>query len=498
MVLFRAARPAVVVAGLALSFAAQARPWTNAGLVGVGRLSANSFDQRGPGLDTLGGIFSSMALKPGSLSYSNGVYTGELLALPDRGFGDGATDFKARVQTLAFNFTPATGPFPTGQNQFQFSNTATTLFTYDGGTNFTGFDPSQAIGTQPQSAPGSIGGGRRSIDAEGLAITSDGGYYVSDEYGPWVYKFNAAGELQGTLAPGAHLTPKTGPAFPRPNDFRGSVAPDQGRRNNRGLEGLTVTPDGKTLVAALQSPTIQDGGAANGSRNTRILTWDIDPTSATFNQQTGEYIYELTLQGNAAGARHTPISEISALSNTEFLVLERDGTGLGATTTGPITYKNINVMNITGATNLLTDPVGAPYILERGAPGQLNLANSGLPAGITPVSRVDLVDMLDISQLSKFGLNVNQFGSQDQNTISEKWEGLAIIDAIDTAYAGDFYLLVGNDNDFKASTVVHNGAVVGANAVTVDNMILVYHIIPSPGAALTMGVGALAGLRRRR
>lgn len=499
MTLSCASRAAIGALGLVLASGAAARPWTNNGLVGVGRISANSFDQRGPGLDTLGGIFSAMALKPGTLNYANGAYSGTLLASPDRGFGDGATDYKARVQTIDFSFTPFTGAGPApNQNQFQMSNSGTLLLTDDTGANFTGFDPSQAIGTRPQSAPGSIGAGRRSLDAEGLALTSGGDFYVSDEYGPWVYKFNAAGELQATLQPGEHIIPKTGPNAPRPNDFRGSAAPESGRRNNRGLEGLTITPDGKTLVAALQSPTIQDGGAANGSRNTRILTWDIDPNSATFNQQTGEYIYQLTLQGNATGTRHTPISEIHALSNTEFMVLERDGVGLGSTTTGPVSYKNINVMDITGATNLLTDPAGAPYILERGAAGQLNLPNSGLPAGITSVSRTDLVNMLDLADLSKFGLNLNQFGSQDQNTISEKWEGLSIIDAVDTSYLGDFYLLVGNDNDFKAASVVHNGEVVGTNAVTVDNMILVYHIIPSPGAGLTMGLGALVGLRRRR
>ena len=29
---------------------------------------------------------------------------------------------------------------------------------------------------------------------------------------------------------------------------------------NKGMEGLAITPDGKTLVGAMQSPLIQDGG----------------------------------------------------------------------------------------------------------------------------------------------------------------------------------------------------------------------------------------------
>jgi hypothetical protein len=52
--------------------------------------------------------------------------------------------------------------------------------------------------------------------------------------------------------------------------------PEAGRQNNQGFEGLTLTPDGKYLVAILQSATRQDGGDAPETRDhTRMLTYDV-------------------------------------------------------------------------------------------------------------------------------------------------------------------------------------------------------------------------------
>ena len=48
------------------SLHAQFDGFANHGLVGVGRLPADSFDTLGPNIDTLGGIFSSMTFDPAS------------------------------------------------------------------------------------------------------------------------------------------------------------------------------------------------------------------------------------------------------------------------------------------------------------------------------------------------------------------------------------------------------------------------------------------------
>ncbi|MDA4635776.1 esterase-like activity of phytase family protein, partial [Escherichia coli] len=51
--------------------------------------------------------------------------------------------------------------------------------------------------------------------------------------------------------------------------------PDTGRQNNQGLEGMALTPDGKFLIAVLQSAARQDGGDSSSTRqNTRALIYD--------------------------------------------------------------------------------------------------------------------------------------------------------------------------------------------------------------------------------
>ena len=81
------------------------------------------------------------------------------------------------------------------------------------------------------------------------------------------------------------------------------------------MEGLAITPDGRTLVGAMQSPLAQDGGDVKGGV-TRIVTIDI-PTG-----KTREYAYKLDT------GMKTTITEIVAINDHEFLVDERDSKGL--------------------------------------------------------------------------------------------------------------------------------------------------------------------------
>lgn len=460
----------LLLMGLATAVAqAQFAGFVNHGLVGVGRIPAGAFDRAGEGVDTLGGLFSAMAVDPASIQRGpDGAISGVLWGLPDRGFGDGATDYRPRIQKLSFTIRPFTGGgIAPDQNQIQFTNVATVLFTY-GGTNFTGFDGgSTNAPILPQSPTNSIGGGRLSLDGEGLVLAPDGGFWVSDEYGPAIYRFDASGSLVETLLPPAALLPRNAAGQIQ---FTGAAAPVSGRRNNRGLEGLTISPDGRRLSAVLQSPTIQDGGAGNLGRVTRVLQFDIEQGSATRGQVVAEHLYVLTLNGNSSTNRHTPISELMAVDHETFLVLERDGLGLGVDGTNAPVYKRVVLATTRGATNV----AGGAFDLAPGTPGQASLPAGQPPAGVGPMLRQDFIDLIDPAQLGRFGLNAN--GVPDQNTVSEKWEGLGLIPMGDLARPDDFLLLVGNDNDFKSAVVMHNGVAVGTNAVPVDNMLLAYHV----------------------
>ncbi len=468
-----------VVAATTPTLLGQFAGFENHGLVGVGRVPADLTDARGPGLDALGGFGSSAVFDPATWAKHGETYSGVLYGLPDRGFGDGGQNYLPRIQVFNLAITPYYGPGPAPQNQITLTNTQTILLTYQGTNFFTGFDANDTnVVTHPQSAPTSPGGGRASLDGEGLVRLSDGRFYISDEYGPFIYRFSAGGDLEGIFEIPPSVLPKKGAAYPRPNHFTAASAPDSGRRNNRGLEGLSLTPDGKRLLAMLQSPTIQDGGAGTGGRNTRVLVFDAEETSPTYGKPLAQYVYELTLRGNTNNTAHTPVSEIFALNRTEFLVLERDqiGQGIANTNLAP-TYKRVVLASLAGATNILN----SPYDLERGAPGQKSLPASGLPADIRPVTRQDFVDLLDAAQLARFGLNAS--APHDTNTISEKIESLSLIPLNDATAPNDYLLLIMSDNDFKAPVVYHNGVPVGTNDLALDTQLLAFHVtLPTYGA----------------
>jgi len=460
----------------ALGGTANAQPLVNLGLVGVGRLPGDSFDQLGAGVDTLGGIFSGMWLDPATIVHSNGTIHVTIYGLPDRGFGDGLQDYHPRVQRLAVAITPYYGAGPVAQDQIVMVNTATYVLTV-GGSTFTGFQPDDTnVVTHPQSLPGGLGGGKWSLDPEGVAFTGAGGgsWYISDEYGPFIYRFDNAGVLLGTLPIPAAYIPRVGTNYPRAiNYLTGglvTVATDSGRYNNRGMEGLSITPDGKRLVACLQSPLTQDGENRNPSRNVRILVYDLDAASPTYHEALAEYVHVLPLSAAEANNRHTPVSEIVALSATKFLILQRDSRGFGGDP-GPLLYKRIVEVDASGATSIL----GTGYDLEKGAPGQISLPRAGLPSNVVAVTSRDLVDMLNPSQLARFGLNLAP-SNQNTNTLSEKWEGVGIIPLNDPLAPNDYLLLAGNDNDFRAPVVYHNGVAVGTNAFGADNMLLAFRI----------------------
>ena len=155
------------------------------------------------------------------------------------------------------------------------------------------------------------------LDSEGLAIAPDGSFWVSDEYGPHIVHFDANGVTIERINPfgsgkGGRKIPLV---FAR-------------RRPNRGMEGLTITPDGKTLVGIMQFPLYNPSSAAiSGSLAIRIVTFDI------VSGDTKQYIYlmeKANLQAN---------SEIAAITNTTFLVLERDGEYATETTKSAVLKK---------------------------------------------------------------------------------------------------------------------------------------------------------------
>lgn len=446
----------------------------NQGLVGVGRLPSNLKDKYG---ETFGS-FSAFTFKPGSWKRNaDGSYAGVIIAQPDRGYNvTGTTNYRARYNEIAVAFSPAPQGAST-QNQVGLTLTDTILYTEADGTPLTSLDPTPAgVGTRAgfPALPQAFNG-RLSLDPEGIVANADGSLWVSDEYGPYIFKFTADGKLVSAIRPPEAIVPKRNGADsfasnnPGPNQPTPAPAdPTTGRQNNQGLEGLSISPDGKMLYALLQSAARQDGGTGAGGprRHTRLLAYDLtNPATPTLK---GEYVIILPSHPFGSGTRVAAQSEMLALNATQFLVLARDSSGRGLASPTSL-YRSILVYDISQATNIAGTAYDTPATPI--APGGV------LAAGIVPATSTVLIDMNESEQLAKFGLNNGP--ADNANTLSEKWEALALVPALDPLAPHDWFLFVGNDNDFITTDGYQDGAPYTAGFDN-DSMILVYRLtLPS-------------------
>jgi hypothetical protein len=461
--------------------------FVNHGLVGVGRIPAAQRDRFG---ETFGS-FSAFAFQPGTWRRErDGSYRGILFGQPDRGYnGAGTTNYIPRFNRLAVTFRPA----PAGassQDQVLLELVDSIRYTEADGRPFTSLDPvSAGTGSRPgfPALPQAFNG-RLSLDAEGIVVNPDGSLWVSDEYGPYVFRFSAEGRLLSALRPPEALIPKRGGAdsFASNNPGAGQPVPSPadpvtGRQNNQGLEGLALSPDGKTLFTLLQSATRQDGGTGGSGprRHTRLLSYDVTGAEPRL---TGHHVLALPTFLVGTATRVAAQSEIFALNNHQILVLARDGNGRGLA--NPVSaYRSILVYDLRGATNLVGtsyETAGAPV-----APG------GNLVAGIVPASSTVLVDLNEAGQLARFGLNNGPV--DNANTLSEKWEALALVPALDPAAPDDWFLFVGNDNDFITTAGFQDGSAY-VERFDNDNMVLVYRLslptrLANSSSRGTAGVG---------
>lgn len=449
------------------------------GLVGAGRLPAATVDFLG---DTLGS-FSSLAIDRKSWRRVGDHYEGTLWTLPDRGRNDpGAKlffDYAGRLNRFRIRFTPYTGeklPSVTAsQKQFELVQDGGLELRDFNGKPFTGADPDTGTVTQhgfvlPSPAKG-IGAGKVSLDAESLQFTADGHFYVGDEYAANVYYFGADGQLQGILVPPEAVVPRTDGAV----DFRSLVPPQTGRRNNQGVEGMSLSPDGTRLFVALQSALIQDTarGDANGRINTRVLVYDVSH-EATPARPMAHYVIQLPAyrkRGDGKPVDATAAqSELRALDNHRFLMLARDANGLGTDNDNPVVYKSVLLADTSKATNLAGSAYETTTQSVLAAPDDV-----ALKAHITPVAYAELVNMVDPVQLSNLGLTTATTPKNSPLTLSEKWEAMDVLPALDPARPHDYFLIVGNDNDFIARHCVMSGQSCDSSFDN-DSMILVYRL----------------------
>lgn len=205
------------------------------------------------------------------------------------------------------------------------------------------------------------------LDPEGLVAMPDGSFWISDEYGPHLVHFSAQGvELERMSPVGVNTSGRKLPAV---------LAR---RRANRGMEGLTITPDGKTLVGMMQSSLANPVKKGSNMQMTRILTFEL----AT--GKTRQYLYRQEKDDNLN-------SEIVALSATEFLVAERDAAFFG---NDPKAQKTLYRIDLSQATDVSGGFEAADGLLVDGRTLEQCSWEQLQAAGIRPVQKTLAVDLV--------------------------------------------------------------------------------------------------------
>lgn len=448
---------------------------TDQGLVAFGRIAANTRDSFG---ETFGSGSALAIDAAGWTKNADGSYSGSAWMLPDRGYNvEGTTDYRERLNTVALTLKPVAAD---GTDPSQASLTATLkstmLFTDDKGVDTSGLDPIDGVRAASGTLPAlpQAANGKLALDAEGLVHMADGTLFVSDEYGPNIYRFGADGKLLGVTTPPAAFTPirKGVPNYSANAPTEGAAKPDPenpetGRQNNQGLEGLSMTSDGKYLIAVLQSANRQDGGDKSATRDkTRALVYDLsDPANLKLVH---EYVVPLPTFKSAEGKTLVAAqSEIVAISDTAFLMLVRDsGNGQGVKGDTSL-YRQVVLVDAAKATDIANGPFDAAD--HPVAPGGV------LDASVTAATVTPFIDLNDNAELGRFGMHNG--APNDRTNLSEKWEGMSLASVADPAAPDDYFLFIVNDNDFLTQDGYQVGAAYKAEGgADVDTMIEVRRV----------------------
>lgn len=408
----------------------------NPGFVGTDSFTVSSsdavklFSTKLPPLGTFGGVpitgsgyGSSVTTVPGK--------PGFIYGLTDRGPNvDGPN--KTKIEAIP-SFTPAIGEFALVDGAAQLVRSiplkaadGTPLNGQVNSEASTGETITDLNGTVLPASP-------YGFDSEGLVALADGTFWVSDEYGPYVWHFDATGKKIGGFSA-----------------YDGTLPAELKLRNpNQGMEGLTVTPDGKNLVGLMQSSLVQaDLGSIKPKAMpvTRLVIIPLDGGVVR------EYPYLLSDPGTLGIAS----SEITALSNTTFLVDERDGKLPPATADNAVS-KKIYSIDITGATDIGPASTVANSSYVAGA-GGLRLTDSapsttveGFAAKVTPFSTASVTAALTargivpVSKTLYLDLAATLADLSPAGTFfgHDKIEGIYPLD--------DHTLLIANDSDFGLS-----------------------------------------------
>ncbi|PPC77473.1 hypothetical protein C4K68_10295 [Pokkaliibacter plantistimulans] len=244
------------------------------------------------------------------------------------------------------------------------------------------------------------------LDSEGIVKDGKGGYWICDEYGPFLVHLDGNGKITQKFGPEAGAGEKA-VAGGLPNILKW-------RQPNRGFEGVAFTPAGK-VYGAVQSTLDINGETRKVAQFTRLV--ELDP--ATGKTRMFAYPIDVSSYKHPGDAK---IGDLAALDDHRFLIIEQ-GKGKDKKM-----HNLVYQIDLSQATDL-------SELKINGKEPEFASAAELQAAGVVMASKTLVAD------LRANGWQV------------EKAEGLAIVD--------DHTFAVASDNDFGLSTEVVN-AVEGA------------------------------------
>ncbi|MGG0811731.1 esterase-like activity of phytase family protein [Paenibacillus alvei] len=219
------------------------------------------------------------------------------------------------------------------------------------------------------------------LDIEGLAYNAkDDTFWISDEYGPSIVHVKRDGTIIERIVPKGWAAQVSAPLVPAREVL---PAVHNKLRQNRGAEGVGITPDGKYMFMSMQSPLRNPDKSADNSRQLRIIKLDL----ATL-QPVAEYVYmtEDAKQFTGLEQADIVISDLVAVNENTLLIDERDKNA-----GDKAQLKRIYAVDLTTATNILGkyDDEKAGETLEQMSLADLKSSN------ILPLAKRTVLDAVE-------------------------------------------------------------------------------------------------------